>query len=176
MRRLLLFLLPALVFAVIGVFLAIGLTRDPQVLPSALLDDPAPEFTLAPIEGHDKPGLATADLQGEPVLVNIFASWCVPCQVEHPQITALAEEGVIVHAINYKDQPSDARQWLAALGDPFTRIGADQEGRVGIDWGVYGVPETFVIDGNGTIVYKHVGPIQERDLPQLRAVIDEVSG
>lgn len=175
-RRLLLYLLPAIVFVVIGGFLGVGLTRDPQVLPSALLDDPAPEFALEPIEGYDKPGLARADLMGEPTLVNIFASWCVPCQVEHPQITALAEEGVTVHAINYKDEAEDARQWLAALGDPFTRIGADEEGHVGIDWGVYGVPETFVLDGNGTIVHKHVGPIHARDLPQIRAIIDEVRG
>ncbi len=176
MRRTLFFLIPAVVFVVIGVFLGLGLTRDPQVLPSALLDEPVPAFDLAAIEGHDKPGLATSDLKGELMLVNIFASWCLPCQVEHPQITELAEEGIKVQAINYKDKPEDARQWLDALGDPFTRIGADPEGRAGIDWGVYGVPETFVVDADGTIVYKHVGPIQERDLPKLRSVIEGLNG
>lgn len=174
MRRTLFFLVPVLVFVIIGVFLGIGLTRDPSVLPSALLDDPAPEFDLGPIEGYDKPGLAKADLQGEPALVNIFASWCVPCQVEHPQITALAEDGIKVHAINYKDEPEDAKKWLVALGDPFTRIGADPEGRAGIDWGVYGVPETFVVDAEGTIVYKHVGPIMEQNMDEIRAVIDKL--
>lgn len=179
-RRRVLFLVPALGFLVIALFLAVGLTRDPQVLPSALIDEPAPQFDLPPLEGRDggevrgADGLARADLGGEPVLVNIFASWCVPCRIEHPFLTQLAEEGVTVHAINYKDEAEDARDWLDRYGDPFSRIGVDRDGRAGVEWGVYGVPETFIVDGEGTIVHKHVGPVQERDLPTIRRILEEL--
>ncbi len=163
MRRLL-FIVPALVFVAIAGFLAVGLTRDPSTLPSALLDRPAPAFDLPPLPGRDDAGFASSDLGGEPKLVNFFASWCVPCRIEHPVINRLGEAGVTVDAINYKDKPEDALAWLAELGDPFERVGSDRDGRVGIDWGVYGVPETYVIDADGTIVYKHVGPLQPRDV------------
>ncbi len=163
MRRLL-FVVPALVFVAIAGFLAVGLTRDPSNLPSALLDRPAPEFALPPLPGRDGSGFARANLGGGPALVNFFASWCVPCRIEHPVINRLAEAGVTVHGINYKDKPEDALAWLAELGDPFALVGRDQDGRVGIDWGVYGVPETYVIDADGTIVHKHVGPLQPRDV------------
>jgi len=162
----LLFVLPVVLFAAVGVGLAVGLTRDPSVLPSALIDDEVPEFELPPIEGHDGTGLSSADLGGEPSLVNVFASWCVPCRAEHPLLMRLAEEGVTIYGINYKDRPADARAWLAELGDPFTRIGADRNGRVGIEWGVYGVPETFVIDAAGRIRHKHVGPLQAKDVDE----------
>ena len=104
-------------------------------------------------------------------MVNVFASWCIPCRVEHPIITRLAErDDVAVFGLNYKDKPEDAKAWLAELGDPYDRIGADRDGRVGIDWGVYGVPETFVVGRDGRIRYKHVGPltaeaVAERILP-----------
>lgn len=164
-KKRLLFFAPALVFLGIAVFLAIGLFKDPSELPSALLDKPVPAFELPPLAGRAMPtGLATDDLKGEVTLVNVFASWCVPCRVEHPHITQLADEGVKVHAINYKDQPQAAVDWLQRLGDPYAAVGADVDGRVAIEWGVYGVPETFVVDADGTIVHKHVGPIQERDL------------
>ncbi len=163
-RRGWLYLAPVLAFAAIGVFLALGLERDPRTLPTALLDRPAPEFALPPLPGRDERGFARADLGGRPMLVNVFASWCVPCRVEHPVLEALAREGVVIHAINYKDAPADALAFLRALGDPFTRIGADREGRAAIDWGVYGVPETFVIDAEGKIRYRHVGPLQPRDV------------
>ena len=163
-RRLLLFGIPLALFLLVGAFLAIGLTRDPSTLPSALVGKPAPEFSLPPVEGRDGHGLSRADLGGKPMLVNIFASWCVPCRIEHPIITRLAEQGVVVQAINYKDRPEDAMAWLAELGDPYQHIGADRSGRVGIDWGVYGVPETYVIDKDGRIAYRHVGPLQAQDL------------
>lgn len=163
-RRLALFLVPLLLFVAVGVFLGIGLTRDPSTLPSALVGKPAPEFALPPLEGRDAEGFSRADLGGEPMLVNVFASWCVPCRIEHPIIARLAETGVTVHGINYKDRPADATAWLAELGDPFAKVGADREGRVGIEWGVYGVPETYVIDKEGRIAYRHVGPLQARDV------------
>ncbi len=167
-RRLpLLFLLPLALFALVGVFLGIGLTRDPSTLPSALIGKPAPEFALPPLPGREgEGGLSRADLGGQPVLVNVFASWCVPCRIEHPVVARLAERGVTVHGINYKDRPEDALAWLEELGDPFRRVGMDRDGRVGIEWGVYGVPETFVLDREGRIAYRHVGPLQPRDVEE----------
>ena len=165
-RRPLLFMLPLALFALVGVFLAIGLTRDPGTLPSALVGKPAPDFALPPLQGRDTLGLARADLGGQPMLVNVFASWCVPCRVEHPVIARLSERGVVIHGINYKDRPEAATAWLQELGDPFQRIGADRDGRVGIEWGVYGVPETFVVDREGNIAYRHVGPLQPRDVEE----------
>jgi cytochrome c biogenesis protein CcmG/thiol:disulfide interchange protein DsbE len=165
--RRLLYLVPVLIFVVVGIGLALGLTRDPSVLPSALLDQPVPEFDLPPLAGRDDPGLSSRDLKASgPALVNVFASWCVPCRAEHPLLMALAEQGVTIYGINYKDPPEQASAWLEELGDPFARIGADRDGRVGIDWGVYGVPETFVVDGEGRIRHRFVGPLQARDIDQ----------
>ncbi|MEM1344005.1 MAG: DsbE family thiol:disulfide interchange protein [Pseudomonadota bacterium] len=165
---------PALgAFMVLSSFL-VGLSReDTETLPSALIDRPAPEFALNGLAGT--PGLSTADLKEPGVkLVNIWASWCVPCRIEHPWIKGLAEEGLTVHGINYKDTPEGATAFLDELGNPFTRIGADTTGRTGLDWGVYGVPETFVLDSEGRIVYKHVGPIQAGDIAKrLRPAIEE---
>lgn len=177
MKRLL-FALPVLIFLGVGIGLAVGLTRDPQKLPSALIDDPVPTFDLPPLRQDDKAGLSSTDLEGAgPVLVNVFASWCVPCRAEHPLLMALAEDGVTIHGIDYKDPPSQARSWLAELGDPFEQIGADQDGRVGIDWGVYGVPETFIVDGDGRIRHKHVGPLMPRDVDEtIRPLLEELSG
>lgn len=174
MRRLI-FLLPLLVFAVIAVWVAVPLLTggDPSDLPSALIDRPAPDFDLPPLPG-DRPGLARADLTGQVALVNVFASWCVPCLAEHPILTRLAEEeGVPLFGINYKDAPADAVAWLSDHGNPYRRIGVDFEGRAGIDWGVYGVPETFVIDADGRIRFRHAGPItptlaNETLLPLIR--------
>lgn len=167
MKRVL-FLVPLAVFAVLAVYFAVGLTKDPQKIPSALIDKPAPEFELPPIEGMDGPGFATADLkEGEVSVVNVFASWCVPCRAEHPLINELAERGIArVYGLNYKDKAEEARAWLERLGNNYTAIGADTSGRVGIDWGVYGVPETFVVDGSGRIRYKHVGPLDRKKLEQ----------
>jgi cytochrome c biogenesis protein CcmG, thiol:disulfide interchange protein DsbE len=173
MRRLL-YLVPVLVFAALGIGLAVGLTRDPSTLPSALIDRPVPAFELAGIGGGD--GFSSEDLKGRVTLVNVFASWCVPCRVEHPVLMRLAEEGVPIYAINYKDAPGQAQAWLAELGNPFQKIGADRNGRVAIEWGVYGVPETFVVDAEGRIRHRHVGPIQARDLEQtLRPILAELA-
>ncbi|MSP82654.1 MAG: DsbE family thiol:disulfide interchange protein [Alphaproteobacteria bacterium] len=158
-RRRWLFLLPVAVFALLAAAFAVGLGRDPTLVPSVLIDQPAPTFDLPPVIGRDL-GLKTADLAVEVSLVNVFASWCVACRVEHPLLLRLSREGIVpIHGLNYKDVPEDADAWLDELGDPYTRTGVDRDGRVGIDWGVYGVPETFVIDRDGRIRYKHVGPI-----------------
>ena len=154
------FLAPFALFAVVAGYFAVGLTRDPGTLPSALIDKPAPDFALPPLLA-DKPGLATADLKGAPVLVNVWASWCVPCRAEHPVLTRLSRE-VPIFGLNYKDKPDDARRFLVELGDPYRRIGADPSGRTAIDWGVYGVPETYVVDADGRIRHRHVGPLTER--------------
>ena len=166
---------PLIAFALLAVILAIGLGRDPQILPSALVGRPVPEFTLPPLPGRDDHGLATADLGGRPMLVNVFASWCVPCRVEQPVLERLAEDGVVVQGINYKDAPGDVQDWLAELGDPFTFIGSDRDGKVGIEWGVYGVPETFVVDGKGQIRYRHVGPVLPSDVDKLRTMLADVA-
>lgn len=160
-----LFLAPLLLFAIVAGYFAVGLTRDPGTLPSALLDKPAPEFALPPLLPN-KPGLASADLKGEPVLVNVWASWCVPCRAEHPVLTRLARE-VPIFGLNYKDKPEDARRFLVELGDPYRRIGTDPSGRVGIDWGVYGVPETYVVDAEGRIRHRHVGPLTEKVVAEI---------
>lgn len=150
---------PLAVALIVGVFLAIGLTLNPREIPSPLIGKPVPEFKLPPVQGRTL-GLSSTDLQGEVSLVNVFASWCVACRAEHPLLMDLREKGAVtIHGLNYKDQPADAEKWLTDLGDPYTRTGADINGRVAIDWGVYGVPETFVIDRQGRIAYKQIGPI-----------------
>ncbi|MEQ8666910.1 MAG: DsbE family thiol:disulfide interchange protein [Rhodospirillales bacterium] len=172
-----LFLVPVLVFGILAIYFAVGLTRDPSKIPSALIDKPAPEFALPGIEGRGGPGFSTADLrQGEISVVNVFASWCVPCRAEHPVINRLAGLGVArVYGLNYKDKAAEASAWLDKLGDAYTAIGADASGRVGIDWGVYGVPETFIVDGAGIIRFKHVGPLTDADLEDtILPVIREI--
>jgi len=165
--------IPLLAFVAVAVLLAIGLTRNPREVPSPLIGKPVPVFSLAPVRGRTL-GLSDKDLKGRVSVVNVFASWCVPCRQEHPLIQRLARD-VPVHGLNYKDRPEDAARWLDELGDPYTRTGADLDGRVSIDWGVYGVPETFVIDRDGRIVYKQIGPISphvldERLLPLIRTL------
>jgi cytochrome c biogenesis protein CcmG, thiol:disulfide interchange protein DsbE len=155
--------LPLLIFLGIAVFLAIGLTMDPRLVPSPLIDKLVPEFDLPPVQGREL-GLANTDLKGEVSLVNVFASWCTACRDEHPLLMRLAEANTLpIHGLNYKDAPENAARWLDELGDPYTRTGADINGRVGIEWGVYGVPETFVIDRKGNIAYKHIGAIKQDD-------------
>lgn len=152
-------MVPLAVFVGIAVFFAIGLTRDPREVPSVLIGKPVPQFALPPVQGRSL-GLATKDLTGEVSLVNVFASWCVACREEHPLLMQISREGIVpLNGLNYKDQPADAAAWLDARGDPYRRTGADLDGRVAIDWGVYGVPETFVVDANGTIRYKRIGPL-----------------
>jgi cytochrome c biogenesis protein CcmG/thiol:disulfide interchange protein DsbE len=161
------------VFAAMAVVFAIGLTLNPRDIPSPLIGKLVPEFSLPPVQGRTL-GLSSADLRGQVSLVNVFASWCVACREEHPVLMGLKEQGVVpIHGIDYKDKPDDAQAWLKQLGDPYTRTGADISGRVGIDWGVYGVPETYVIDRDGRIAHKHIGPIspealRETILPIIR--------
>lgn len=170
--RRLVFLLPALLFAVLIGYLLVALRpeRDPTLVPSALIDKPAPAFALPPLVAG-KPGLSHADLGGRPALVNFFASWCLPCRAEHPLLMRLGAGGVPLYGIAYKDDPAEARAFLAELGDPFARIGVDESGRTAIDFGLYGVPETYVIDGEARIRYRHVGPLTaaalERDILPL---------
>ncbi len=171
-------IVPALgAFMVLMVFM-LGLAReDKDVLPSVLIDKPAPEFALSPLrEGAQ--GLSRADLEAPGVkLVNIWASWCGPCRIEHPLLMSLAEEGLTIHGINYKDRPEAAEAFLEELGDPYALIGSDDTGRTGIEFGVYGVPETFVVNADGVIVYKHVGPIMPRDVEKrLRPAIEAARG
>jgi cytochrome c biogenesis protein CcmG/thiol:disulfide interchange protein DsbE len=178
MFRRLMFLLPALVFvAIAGYFLwGLGPTRDPSAVPTAMIDRPVPDFDLAAVPGLGVPGLATADLAGgEVAMVNFFASWCVPCRAEHRYLTAFAEQtGVPLYGINHRDKPEDAAAWLAELGNPYRRIGADP-GRAAVEWGVTGVPETFLIDGAGRIRFHHRGPmvpeVIDRDVMPLLRVL-----
>jgi cytochrome c biogenesis protein CcmG/thiol:disulfide interchange protein DsbE len=172
-----LFVLPAVLFIVVAAYLWLDLARDPSTLPSALIDRAVPEFVLPPLY-DDEREFSSANLRGAVSLVNMFASWCGPCRVEHPVITRLArKEGIVVYGINVRDRPEEAQAWLGQLGNPYRRIGVDRNGRVSIDWGVYGLPETFVVDRDGRIRYRHVGPISERDLtekilPMLRMLAD----
>ncbi|HET6159300.1 MAG TPA: DsbE family thiol:disulfide interchange protein [Dongiaceae bacterium] len=163
-RRHLLYAAPLVGFAGMAVAFAWGLTRNPQELSSALIGKPVPTFDLSPVQGR-KLGLSSADLKGEVSLVNVFASWCVACRAEHPLFLQLAKV-VPIHGLNYKDAPQDAAEWLDTLGDPYTRTGADRDGRVAIDWGVTGVPETFVIGADGVIAYKQVGPVTQQALDE----------
>ena len=166
-RRALPVLVPVLVFAALaGLFLVALGKGDPSRIPSALIGRQAPALTLAPVDGLARdgealPGIGPADLaRGTPVIVNFWASWCLPCADEHPQLVALAQQtGVTILGINHKDQPQNAARFLARLGNPYTAVGADTNGRAAIEWGVYGMPETFVVDGAGKIVFKQVGPI-----------------
>lgn len=164
-RNLLAFIPVAAAAGLFGAFF-IGLGRDPSVLPSTLIGKPVPDFTLPPVQGRTL-GLSSSDLKGEVSLVNVFASWCVPCRLEHPLFLELARQNIVpLYGINYKDAPEDAAAWLDERGDPYTRTGADRNGRVSIDWGVYGVPETYVVGADGVIAHKHVGAITEQALSE----------
>jgi cytochrome c biogenesis protein CcmG/thiol:disulfide interchange protein DsbE len=153
------FLIPIGLFALLGLLLAYGLKLDPRKIPSPLVDKPLPGFKLATL--HDpKKSLANADFKGKVVLFNVWASWCVACKQEHPVLMALArEKRVPLIGLNYKDKPEAALAMLQGEGNPYDLSLADPDGRVGLDWGVYGVPETFVVDKQGVIRYKHIGPI-----------------
>ncbi len=163
MVRILAFL-PVAIAAVLGGFFLWGLNpeRDPNEIPSVLISQAVPDFDLPAVKGLPTPGLNSTVLAAlkEPVVVNVFASWCVPCRAEHAVLTRMVrEDGIRLFGINYKDKPEDAVRWLNDLGNPYERIGADLKGRAGIEWGISGVPETFVIDAKGTVVFRFVGPI-----------------
>ena len=178
-RRRLFVLLPLLVFlGLAGLFLSQLLSgRDASEIPSALIGLPAPQTSLPPLEGTNLPGLDSKNFIGKVTLVNVFASWCAPCREEHPVLLGLSQDKRFsMVALNYKDQPENARRFLGDLGNPFQAIGVDPAGRTAIDWGVYGVPETFIIGKDGKIAYKHVGPLtpdsaRELLLPQIEKAL-----
>jgi cytochrome c biogenesis protein CcmG/thiol:disulfide interchange protein DsbE len=160
------FALPLVVFVLMVGLLGYGLRLDPKKVPSPLIDKPAPAFTLAMLEAPTKQ-LSTADMAGQVWVLNVWASWCVSCRAEHEVITALARRNLVsVIGLNYKDESDDAIRWLEQLGNPYTVSVIDRDGRVGIDWGVYGVPETFIIGADGMIKYKHIGPVTRESLEQ----------
>jgi cytochrome c biogenesis protein CcmG/thiol:disulfide interchange protein DsbE len=158
------YLIPLAVFIALVVLMAVGLTMDPERVPSPLIGKPVPDFSLPRVEDPDKE-LSPADLKGRVYLLNVWASWCVACRQEHPLLMRLAERrDVTIVGLDYKDERADARQWLAQRGDPYAASAFDADGRVAIDLGVYGVPETFVVDADGTIRHKHVGPVTRESL------------
>ena len=160
------FALPLAVFVLMVGLLGYGLTLDPKKVPSPLIDKPAPAFSLAMLEDPDRQ-LSTADLRGQVWVLNVWASWCISCRAEHEVITELAGRNLVsVVGLNYKDEPANAARWLEQFGNPYAVSLMDYDGRVGIDWGVYGVPETFVIGADGLIKYKHIGPVTHESLEQ----------
>lgn len=158
MGRLKLFI-PLVIFVALGLVLFRGLALDPQELPSALIGKPFPQFELPGLHGKTR---RTEDLLGEVALINVWATWCIACKIEHPFFTRLAAENIPIYGINSKDEDTAARQWLKELGNPYLFSIADHEGRLGIDLGVYGAPETFLIDAGGGIRYRHVGIVDEQ--------------
>ena len=158
-------LLPLLLFAgLVAIFLArLESNVAPDVIPSVLVGKPAPQFSLPPLDGIGVPGLSHADLAGQLTLVNIFASWCVPCRQEHPVLEEVAKDSRIrLVGIDYKDKPENARAFLQEMGNPYAAIGVDQSGRTFIDWGAYGVPETYLVGPDGIIRYKYIGPLTDK--------------
>jgi cytochrome c biogenesis protein CcmG/thiol:disulfide interchange protein DsbE len=156
MKRLL-FAAPVVAFIAVVAFLGYGLTQDPAKLPSQLIDKPLPAFDLPGVPGAK--GFTSASLAGEPALLNIFASWCVPCRAEHPVLTRIAGEGVPVYGIAWKDKPDASAALLARMGNPYRAAALDESGRTGIDLGITGVPESFVLDRHGRVRFKQIGPI-----------------
>ena len=174
--------LPFAVFAALAAVLALYLAqigsgeKSVSMVPSVLIDQPAPAIALAPLEGAGVAGFTTEDLKGQVTLVNFFASWCPPCKVEHPVLMRLAAEGVRIWGVAYKDKPEDARRFLAELGSPYGRIGIDPQGRAAIEWGVYGVPETFIVDAEGRIRHREAGPLSPKAVEEkFLAILKRVS-
>jgi len=153
--------LPLIVFIVLAIFLLNGLERDPNAMPSALIDRPIPDFSLSVLSDENKQVDQTI-FQGKPALLNVWATWCFSCRVEHPYLNKLSEKGIRIIGLNYKDDIVAARQWLEEKGDPYALSIVDDTGRMGLDLGVFGAPETYVVDSTGTIRYKHVGVVDDR--------------
>ncbi len=171
-----LMIIPPVIFAGFVALAAVGMFReDPDELPSALAGQQAPAVQITQFAGRE--GFDDADLRdGKVKLVNFWASWCAPCRVEHPNLEALAAEGIAIYGVNYKDKPENAKKFLDELGDPYAALGADEAGRMALNWGVYGVPETYVIDGEGTIVMRFAGPVTQRVIEKrLRPVLEEAA-
>lgn len=178
MMRYLLFGLPLIVLVALVTVFALSIDRDPALVRSVLIDKPAPTVALPEVPELGVPGFDGAALKGEVTLVNVFASWCVPCRDEHPLLVDLKQStGVRLFGINQADAPENARAFLQELGNPYDAVGADRDRRVSIDWGVYGVPETFVVDGQGVITFKHVGPLTPEAIEtQLLPAIEKARG
>lgn len=177
-RPRLLYLAPALLFVLLAVVFVTRLLSgaDPAQVPSALIGKPAPDFELAALPGPSGagpvPGLSRADLNGRVTVVNVWASWCAPCRTEHPVLMEVAKDpGLTLVGIDYKDDPENGRRFLGTFGNPFKAVGVDPSGRTAIDWGVYGVPETFVVGPDGTIRHKHIGPLTRESLPGFLAEV-----
>ena len=164
--RLWLVLLPIIVFTGLALLFWKGLSGTPNQIPSALINKPVPDFVLNPVDGMNLPGFSDEDLKkGKVTVINVWASWCAPCRIEHPLLTELAKRpDITLYGMNYKDEPQNAVEFLNTLGQPFAGVGMDRDGRTAIDFGVYGVPETFIIDGQGMIRYKHIGPLTEESI------------
>ncbi len=171
------YLVPLGIFAVMVVFLALGLKLDPREVPSPLINKPAPEFSLRQLHQPDAM-FSSADMKGQVWLLNVWASWCLSCRVEHPLLVELAGTGEVpIYGLDYKDDDQAGRRWLAQWGDPYTLSIVDADGRVGIDFGVYGVPETFLIDKEGTIRYKQIGPLTRESIQQtILPMVRELNG
>jgi cytochrome c biogenesis protein CcmG, thiol:disulfide interchange protein DsbE len=170
-------LVPVAVFLVLAALFYRGLSGNPSEVPSVLINKPVPDFALPPVAALNLPGLATADLKkGEVTFVNVWASWCVPCREEHPMLMELAKrEDLRIVGINYKDDPENARRFLMTLGVPFAAVGSDLNGRASVDWGVYGVPESYLVDGEGVIRLKWIGPlsaeaVKNTIIPKIEAI------
>lgn len=156
------YLLPLGLFTALLILLGVGLTLNPREVPSPLVGKPVPQFSLPTLEDPDKT-LSDADLRGQVSLLNVWASWCLTCRAEHPFLMELARRGIVIYGLDYKDSRESALDWTSRLGNPYRATGFDEDGKVAIDWGVYGVPETFVIDKQGIVRYKHIGQLTPRD-------------
>jgi cytochrome c biogenesis protein CcmG/thiol:disulfide interchange protein DsbE len=168
------YLIPIAIFAVLFGFLFVGLNRDPGYVPSPLIGKSAPAFSLTTVEDPNKK-VSPADFRGKPFVLNVWGTWCVECRREHQTLLEISNQGLVpIVGLNWKDELDPARDWLKQLGNPYTATAFDPEGRAGIDWGVYGAPETFLIDANGVIVYKHIAPMtlevwNREFVPRIRA-------
>jgi cytochrome c biogenesis protein CcmG/thiol:disulfide interchange protein DsbE len=171
------FLIPLAIFAVLVVFLGVGLTLDPREVPSPLINKPAPAFQLPQLHAPEKT-FAQKDMLGKVWMLNVWASWCVACREEHPNLVVFGRTGAVpIYGLNYKDEREDGIDWLARFGNPYQLSAYDRDGRIGIDYGVYGVPETYIIDKAGVIRYKRIGPVTPEILrDKILPLVKELNG
>ncbi len=169
------FILPVAIFTVLVGFFWIGLSKDPSEVPSPFIGKPAPTFSLSELKNPELT-VSNLDLKGKPTLFNVWATWCVGCRQEHEMLMQLAAMDVVpIYGLNYRDDREDAKRWLKGLGDPYVAVGYDPDGAAGLDWGVYGAPETFLVDPAGVVVYKHLGPMtmsvwREQFMPRIQSM------